>query len=77
MRLSTFCGLRRDQEHLLYQMKKTLDVPMLFSASLKLCHMCGYMGLGFWKGVGAKACRKRDSSIFNMGPEWSEVRTLH
>ncbi len=53
----------------LYRIKKTSDVPKSSSASLKLCHMCGNVGLG--KG-GAYGLWETGQLIFKMGPELSE-----
>jgi hypothetical protein len=52
---------------------------MLSSASLKLCHMCGHIVLkqvGLGKGWGQRLVGM-GQLIFYMGPELSEVRTLH
>ncbi len=47
------------------------------SAGLKLCHMCGYVGL---KGAGSgkeggQGLVENGAVNFQMGPEWGEVHT--
>ncbi len=52
---------------------------VLSSTSLKLCHMCGYVALkvvGLGKGW-ANGLWETGQSVFNMGPEWSEVQGYH
>jgi hypothetical protein len=41
--------LAKKGEIVVYRIKKVSDMPMSYSASLNLCHMCGYVG---FKGVG-------------------------
>jgi hypothetical protein len=47
--------------------------------SVKLCYMYGYVGLERGAGLGrgeARGLGETEQSLFNMGPEWSDVHTL-
>jgi hypothetical protein len=63
-------------------MEKASDVPMSSSLCVKtVCCMCERTGMdrGWARGRGEAddGLQKMGQWIFNIGPEWSEVRTVH